>query len=241
MARKNQTRKLELDTTNDQELEVVCDDCRRPTNHRILRSVEVIGNEQHGQWMDIDWNDWYQIVRCLGCGTISFRKAHENSLDSPDVFEDGSTERVIREELFPPRDFGRQELNDLECAPDQVQLVYRETLRALNGNQPVLAGVGIRALLETICKAKRAKGQSLFKKIDSLVELGALSKDGAKILHRLRVLGNQAAHEVKPHSPKQLAVAIDVIDHLIEGVYILPHRARTELSGKKKRLSKVPF
>ena len=38
----------------------------------------------------------------------------------------------------------------------------------------------------------------------------------------LRTLGNEAAHEVKPHNNATLALALDVIDHLIKGVYILP-------------------
>ncbi|WP_305800612.1 hypothetical protein, partial [Thiolapillus sp.] len=38
----------------------------------------------------------------------------------------------------------------------------------------------------------------------------------------LRTLGNEAAHEVKPHNNATLTLALDVIDHLLKGVYILP-------------------
>jgi hypothetical protein len=58
------------------------------------------------------------------------------------------------------------------------------------------------------------------------VGLGVLTQDGADILHKLRTLGNDAAHEVKPHSLQELGLAFDVVDHLLLGVYILPDHAK---------------
>jgi hypothetical protein len=62
-------------------------------------------------------------------------------------------------------------------------------------------------------------------KIDSLVNLGVLTSEGAIILHKVRTLGNNAAHEVKPHTSEQLNLALDVAEHLLKGVYILPYFA----------------
>jgi hypothetical protein len=53
-----------------------------------------------------------------------------------------------------------------------------------------------------------------------------LTKDGADILHKLRTLGNDAAHEVKPHSLQELGLAFDVVDYLLLGVFILPVNAK---------------
>jgi hypothetical protein len=61
--------------------------------------------------------------------------------------------------------------------------------------------------------------------IDDLTKQGVLTTDGAAILHKLRTLGNTAAHEVKPHTQKQLGLALDVVEHLLMGVYVLPARA----------------
>ena len=62
--------------------------------------------------------------------------------------------------------------------------------------------------------------------------MGVLTKDGAEILHSLRILGNIAAHEVTPHSDDQLAVAMNVVEHLLNGVYILP-KAASHLPKRK--------
>ena len=156
---------------------------------------------------------------------MSFRKCSKNTEDYD--CEDENTislnESVI---LFPSRSEGRDAIKDVYLLPSKVQQIYEEIIKALNNDQPVLAGIGIRALLETICKDKNALGKSLLDKIDNLVSMQFLTKDGALILHKIRTLGNDAAHEAKPHSPKQLCLALDICEHLLQGVYILPHYAK---------------
>lgn len=99
---------------------------------------------------------------------------------------------------------------------------------ALSNQAPVLTGIGLRALLETVCKEKNATGHDLLKKIDSLVSSGILTPASAAILHKIRALGNAAAHEVKPHSDKQLGLAMDIVQHLLKDVYILPKQVGSE-------------
>jgi len=86
----------------------------------------------------------------------------------------------------------------------------------------ILSGIGIRAIVEAVCKEKKTTGKNLQERIDDLVKKQLLTPASAEILHNLRVLGNKASHEVKPHNAEQLAVAMDVIDHLLMDAYILP-------------------
>lgn len=60
-----------------------------------------------------------------------------------------------------------------------------------------------------------------------------LTPAGAAILHRIRALGNDAAHEVRPHNDKQLGVAMDVIEHLLKDVYILPKQVEAEFGEEQ--------
>lgn len=73
-------------------------------------------------------------------------------------------------------------------------------------------------------KCKRARPS---KKIDSLVSASVLTPASA-ILHKIRTLGNQAAHEVKPHSDRQLSLAMNIVEHLLKDVYVLPKQAESE-------------
>jgi hypothetical protein len=38
-------------------------------------------------------------------------------------------------------------------------------------------------------------------------------------------MGNDAAHEVKAHSEADLMTALDVVEYLLKGVYVLPRLA----------------
>lgn len=63
--------------------------------------------------------------------------------------------------------------------------------------------------------------------------LEVLTKSEAEMLHGMRMLGNTAAHEVKPHSETMLGDAMDVVEHLLTNVYILP--TSTAKFPKRKR------
>lgn len=219
------TKELKINYTKGRKISVSCGVCKRATNHLVLASADIRGSDdwEHGQ--SVDWGVDHQVVQCLGCDTISFRKSSHSSEDYIQVSHDEwELDELI--ELFPNRNDGRIALKDVELLPTDVERIYLETLKAINGTQPVLAGIGVRALIETISKERKANGKDLLGKINDLVTQGMLTKDGADILHKLRVLGNDAAHEVKPHSADQLSLALDVVEHLLQGVYILPHHAK---------------
>lgn len=134
-------------------------------------------------------------------------------------------EALVVENLYPSRVEGRKSLKDSHLLPSKVGHIYTETHKALCDGLPILVGIGLRAIIETVCKDKAAQGKNLLENIDDLEKKGMLTHDGAAILHKLRVLGNLAAHEVQPHSSEQLALALDVVEHLLEGAYIFPKKA----------------
>jgi hypothetical protein len=142
---------------------------------------------------------------------------------------------IEKVELYPSRVAGRHKLRQAYFLPPVVARIYDETHAALCNKQPILAGIGIRALVETVCKEKNASGANLEARIDNLVALGVLTQAGAETLHSMRILGNVAAHEVKPHSEETLNLAMDVVEHLLNDVYILP--AATNILPKRKRPS----
>lgn len=203
---------------------ILCSRCHQITNHRIVACVD----------RSIDWDDYvleqqFEILECCGCEEISFRRDWQSS-DEVEYDEQSGQEGEAwhHEEVFPYRLAGRSELRDIWLLPNSVRVIYQETLGALIGGQRVLAGVGVRALVETVCRQEGAQGLNLKSQIDWLVLANVLGTAGGEILHNLRVMGNAAAHEVKPHSDTELAGAMDVVEHLLQGVYILPARARAQ-------------
>lgn len=219
------TNELTINKRQEQKVECACRECHRTTKHEIVTEATLSGASGHHDF-EIYWATEYQVVRCLGCETLSFRRTNSNSEDGYIQIGPDEWEENIHEELFPSPHEGRQPVSDVDLLPDKIQRIYEETLGALNNQQEVLCGIGVRAIIETVCKDKSAAGGDLYTKINSLVGLGVLTQDGANILHKLRTLGNNAAHEVKPHTPKELGLAFDVVDHLLLGVYILPEHAK---------------
>jgi hypothetical protein len=224
----NQT-KYEISTSSEAEVVVACARCSGKTTHVAMASVIARTSDGYGGH-SIDWRDTHQIIQCLGCKSLSYRVASSCSEDF-DHDEDGNTFYPETEKLFPPRLERVKGLGDEKfLLPKQVMDIYDETLAALHFRAPVLAAIGLRAMLESVCKDKNAVGRDLLKKIDSLVDLRLLTPAGAQILHKIRTLGNAAAHEVKPHTEGQLALAMDIVEHLLKDVYILPKLAETEFS-----------
>jgi hypothetical protein len=224
------TKKVELNKSQNSEFELPCIKCIGKTTHKVLASVDVSGVETNPDW-SMHWYDAYQIAECGGCKSISFRNESYNSEDYQQISE---TEWIIDklEKLYPSRIGGRKTLeNEEHYLPSPVRKIYKETLSALNNNSPVLAGIGLRALIETICKEQNAAGSNLYKKIDDLVVKQVLTPAGCRILHKIRTLGNDAAHEVRPHSEKQLGLAMDVIEHVLNDVYIMPKKVKDEFGA----------
>lgn len=201
---------------------VLCDKCKQTTAHSILAAIDYSGESDDGA-MQV-WGS-AQVIQCKGCEDVGFRDAFSCSESmGPDGLCD------FDEHLYPSRtDHSLTEQlylrDDIYDIPDLVQAIYRETLKAAQHEMPTLAGVGIRAILEAICQERKAIKYSLAEKIDELVGMSVLTADGATILHGIRLLGNDAAHEMKAPTKNQIAAALKVIDHLLLGVYVLPQEA----------------
>ncbi|MCC7699246.1 DUF4145 domain-containing protein [Janthinobacterium sp. EB271-G4-7A] len=221
--------KYEVNESQGEELNLPCTQCSGAPSHKVVSSYDEKGSDGDQEY-SVDWNTKYQIVQCQGCKTISFRQASTNSEDYHQVGP-GEYDYAVSEKLFPSRSAGRKGLGEsTHYLPQTVERIYDETLTALANQCPVLSGIGLRALLETVCKEKNAGGGNLFNQIDSLKNSNILTPASAAILHKIRTLGNEAAHEVKPHTGRQLGLAMEIIEHLLKESYILPKQVAAEFN-----------
>lgn len=206
-------------------IKAYCRKCKNETNHEIITDYNLSGQEPMGHESFFCWESKYQIISCQGCDSVSFR---ETELNSEDYEQISQTEwaNTIHIDIYPDPIEGRNPLDDSYLIPMNLKNIYTETLKSINSNQPILTGIGIRAIVESVCKDQNTKGKGLENKINDLVSQGVLTKNDAGILHKLRIMGNKSAHEVQQHTAGQLNIAMDVIDHLLSGVYILPRKAK---------------
>jgi len=236
MAETEKEQSLQLNKTKDKVYQIPCSQCLIHTHHKVLSSVDISGS-----WGpdDIRYWDEYQIVQCQGCHEISFRKNSVNT-ESYDIIEhaDGSIGQVLEDhvEIYPSRIAGRTKVKKHWILPFQVRTVYEETHSALSNKLTILGAIGIRALIESVCREKDAKGSNLKEQINDLVIKGVLTQAGADILHTLRVLGNESAHEMKAQDEESIDLAMDVVENLLQSVFIL-----AEMSKRKKQKDELLF
>lgn len=197
-----------------------CRECKRGTNHAIVAEHARNGSDDENgiQW----WNN-FEILECQGCETVSFRHV---STDTESIdYLTGQLDEFIR--LYPDMAKTREAIPDSDDFPSLTRRVYLETLTALSGNAPILAAIGIRAIIESICKDLKTGKRNLEQNIDALADLGHLSKKQAEMLHNHRFMGNVAAHEIQPPKPTSLIAALDIVETLLKTIYVLPRMAAT--------------
>ena len=230
--------------TQGEELQIPCSQCSRKTTHKVFFSFHQVWSEfEHKNFApSIQWYMDHEIIQCQGCKTVSFRRTTSNP-EEVDVYydEEGRPQPIpkIYEDLYPPRIEGRKKLEDVLYLPEKIEKVYEETIKALNSQLHVLTGIGVRSLIEAVCKEKKTSGENLEERINNLHNKDLLTTANKDFLHKLRFLGNDSAHEAKPHNKTQLSMAIDVVEHLLREVYILPKRMEVELQDEKKESQKT--
>jgi hypothetical protein len=69
-------------------------------------------------------------------------------------------------------------------------------------------------------------GRNLKLHIDHLVVRGLLTKSQASVMHMRRFLGHKAAHETSPADEKVLKASMQIAEHMLTSVYLLPTLAR---------------
>jgi hypothetical protein len=197
--------------------EVDCSRCEHLTKHEVVAKYEA----EIEDWYPV-YYDHYLVVKCRGCGWISFLREflHEENVSIDDSTGDSDAYPTVL--IYPKRNKEIKPMEDRYRLPPNLATIYEETIEGLNNDLLVLSAIGIRTILEAVCIDNKAPGRNLNECIDGLVDMGLITKTGAAILHNLRFMGNQAAHEVKVHKVKELAAALKVIDHLLMGVYVIP-------------------
>lgn len=212
---------IKITDPKKKEIWAPCAECGKETAHEAMTEVDL-----HDASPDGDIQVWYQyfIVKCLGCKTVSFCEEHQCT---EDIEYDNMGQNLINfQKVYPGRIAGCPLLEDIYHLPHGVAKVYRQTHTALCDKLSILAGVGLRAIVEAVCKERNAQGRNLNKKIDDLQTQGILTKDGCDILHSIRLLGNESAHETLDNSEEELLSAFEVVEHLLKSVYIIPRKAR---------------
>jgi len=200
-------------------------------NHRVLY-------EHRTGWQDDEMGIWkedeYQICQCAGCDAVRFRWT---SWFAEDIDDYGKPVPTIR--VYPEQAKGRSPQVESRHLPEVVERIYEETIQALNAGATILAGAGLRAIVEAICKDQNVPGKNLQRKIDALESQHLLAEPQAALLHEERYIGNAALHEIAPPAEADLKDGLHIIEGLLNTLYVLPKRAK-RLRDARESKGKAP-
>lgn len=210
-------------------LSVDCHICERITNHKRLVEVKLSSTLHEDDQYDNSVTCYknLKILQCQGCMEPSL-KIEEYDSENIDFY---TNEPEISVDYYPKR----QQLLQFEHTyrlPTALRDMYIETISAINSECLTIAGIGIRGLIEIICKEEGIKGRNLEDKINNLFTEGKISGDSKVILHSLRILYNKSAHESFKPSREQLNLSLDIIELLMKQIYVHSHEAKKFLQNK---------
>lgn len=201
-----------------------CNVCKTLTNYEILFNYD-----------NKDVNDTfykeYQVIKCCGCDTVSFRHTYRKPFDWD---SEGNIEPT--EVFFPQQHLLRKPV-DIYWLPINIKKIYREAHLATRNCLRILAGVAIRAIVEEICTDKGLINGNLKSKITNLKKNGIITEEQEKALYIQRLFGNQSAHNLHEMCDRELSACLDIIDSILESIYIMPKkkaRAESLLNRNKK-------
>lgn len=196
---------------------IFCNRCKNETNH-ILKSDHGrrFYEEENGQllyWEEELSRFWV----CAGCDQGLLEECYTMSGMIDEEGEQrysSSYHPKRRQDVIPPKYFLK--------LPAKLKNLHKETISAYNDGLHILCAAGLRALLEGICVDKNITGHNLEKKIDKLSSI--LPENIVKNLHSFRFMGNIAVHELEPPKRKDLYLAIEVSEDLLNFLYELDYK-----------------
>jgi len=203
----------------DQVEKYFCNACQRTTRH-VQRAVheKTYEDPQSDQWAHCTWALW----ECLGCEQVMATR----SWVSEDI--DPRTGELLPSVSFhPPRSSHLAKKKHYQSIPHQLDSIYSEVIQTFNIGAHILCAAGLRALLEAICVDREPSLAGpkirLPQKIDALKS--SVPEKIVQNLHGFRFLGDKALHELEPPKPKELALAMEVIEDVLNVVYELDYKS----------------
>lgn len=193
----------------------------------------------------LEYVDIHQLIECGGCEGVKYRQAVEGWDDQYaeivtrvlGVHPTASQEKKRR----PGTAADVLEDNWQEIVPPDVFRMYHEAHDTFNVGAYTLSTLGLRAVVEAVCldRGLTDRDDSLEKKIDKLVSEGHLAKSQAEFLHTIRSFGNDAAHRMERPSERELETILEIIEGMLNTIYVLPSK-NVELKARQaKRKAKA--
>lgn len=197
---------------------VYCNRCDGDTRHEQISKSYRCEYETDGDgYPEFTETFVYITWRCMGCECVSLEERYTND------------QMVMREgdewsfKFHPERTRNRIKRKNFFQIPANLRQIYTESVTAFNQSSLLLCAIGLRSLIEGVCRQKDVGGRNLQERIDNLS--GILPKNITNHLHSLRFMGNSASHELSQPSGYELRLAIGICEDILNFLYELDYKS----------------
>jgi hypothetical protein len=210
-----------------EEIELDCLTCNRLVLARVLSSVIPEYDLDPARYNLDGQNSCtaFKVAYCPRCESVAFVESSWTGYGGEFASD---PEHVVRY----PRD--REPLSD--DVPESIRRTFEQALKCYRVHAHDASALMCRKTLEALCAELSAGGRTLKSKIDSLADSGRIDPRLAKWADSLRLVGNEAAHEVAiGTSADDARDGLDFVEAIIENVFVLEKKYQEFLSRRSKR------
>ncbi len=206
-----------MDTKNCSQKLLQCYHCGNKTLMNNVGKHRVDWDEGDGYYGYFE----YQMYECPVCHKITLVESYWDVAQIEfDAKRKAPVDFVTDTIIYPLNSFNEKAL------PKNIRNAYEAALKVMQIDENMCL-IGLRRTLELICKDKNATGNNLNKKIESLATSGILPPSIKEACNKVRLYGNDGAHDCKEITTNELNTINDFVKYILEYIYILPHKIAT--------------
>lgn len=172
------------------------------------------------------------FARCPACGNGLGASVYSDDYLNPVEYQgnlvEGRNDGFLVEYAYP----SRQKLSSPENVPERVDRSFLEGVQSLRDGRFNAAGVMFRRCLDIGLNSFEEAGRgNLKQRIDALAAAGKITAELQTLAHRVRIAGNEAAHDDDDFTQDQATQLHEFTSLFLTYVFTLPAKVRQTLAA----------
>ncbi len=222
-------------------LRVFCSQCGGLTKHVVCaeyRKKSIDYQKADDGPLEFDQVHIWQILECCGCERVQARKWWEHEVYDEEwgagellaVYYPPPMARTIPEWLKPyPR---------IGSCPANVKELIAEVYQALHSECPRIALIGMRTIVDEVLTEIVGDCGGFAQKLDALEKKKLIGGKNRVFLESAIDAGSAAAHRGAKMDSPTLNAVMDIIENLLQAIYVLPEHGTRIKSRTPPRIPK---
>jgi hypothetical protein len=195
----------------------------------VIAAKEQHYDEHDGEHLSYWEKTTYEMLECRGCENITLRSTYIWSA------EPGETITYFPPAVTRPRPQWLSQFAFFRFKPENLYSLFGEVYGALHAGSTGIAMMGARALIDMVILDKVGDHRTFKEGLDGMVAGGFISGTNRDYLLAAVDAGNAAAHRGYRPEDQDVSRVMDIVENLVETVYVLKSQAGSLLKNTPPR------